>query len=267
MLRTLLASLLLLGLYCGCALGRASLEDRRNSIEVANGTTIHRTENGFNVTDHRGGFHFYPAHNHSEAPAQKRDSGWITSLWGYGTSFTYFTARWFVPPTPATNEGQVLFFFNSLESTGGNEILQPVLQYNNIISGWSLAAWYGGPAGYFHSTPVAVHSGDSIIGYIYQSGSTWVVLGYVNSVLVAEITVSTSTISSIQPYAQLTLEVYYVTECSAYPPSDYITFEYITIVDSGEIVSPYWYPDVYANSCAAYALNSPVPTLEWDSFY
>jgi len=260
---TLFITLCLFGLFSTISFGRTTWEDRKNAIEVANGTTISRTGDGFNVTDSRGGFHFYPAQNHSSA---KRDSGWQTSLWAYGTEFTYFTARWFVPPTPTNNEGQTLYFFNSVENSATNEILQPVLEFNSIISGWSLAAWFGGPGGYFHSTAVVVHPGDSIIGYIIQSGTTWYIYGYVNLNLVASITVSEATISAIEPYAQLTLEVYGVNHCTDYPPSDYITFDYITIVNDGSIVTPVWYPNVYETDCGQGATSTPVPTLTWDIY-
>jgi len=247
-------------------IGRTTWEDRKNAIEVANGTSIVRTADGFNVTDSRGRYRFYPAQNSSSSSSKKRDSGWQTALWAYGSEFTYFSANWFVPPTPSYDEDQVLFFFNSLENSATNEILQPVLQYNNIISGWSLASWYGGPAGYFHSSAVAVNPGDSILGFIFLDGSTWYILGYANSNLIAWITVSDSTISLIEPYAQLTLEVYGVNYCSDYPPSNYITFDNVEISNDGTLVSPYWYSDIYESDCGQSATNTPVPTLKWDSF-
>jgi len=263
----LFISLCLFALFSATSFGRSgrtTWEDRKNAIEVANGTTISRTAGGFNVSDSRGGFRFYPAQNRSSA--SKRDSGWQTSLWAYGTEFNYFTARWFVPPTPTNNEDQVLYFFNSVENSETNEILQPVLQFNSVISGWSLACWFGGPGGYFHSTAVAVHPGDSILGIIFQSGGYWYIYGFVNLILATSISVSEGTISSVEPYAQLTLEVYGVNYCADYPPSCYITFDYITIENDGTVVTPYWYPDVYETDCGQGATNTPVPTLTWDSY-
>ena len=91
----------------------------------------------------------------------KRDSGWIASVWTY-SNYTYFNAVWkgmvrgggrevyknkgivqgvksgrgrekshintSVPPTPAVSTNNILFFFNSFESNHYNDILQPVLQ-------------------------------------------------------------------------------------------------------------------------------------------
>jgi len=248
------------------AFGRPTFEDRENAIEVKNATLITRTAEGVILSEPNNRVErFFP--NVERSPHEKRTSTWQTSLWATGTAYNYFYAYWFVPPKPTTTtDGQILYFFNSFEDSTETEILQPVLQWNKgSISGWSLASWYGSSAGYYFSTPVAVNAGDSICGYIYQSGTNWIVDGYVNGVLTSTITVAQSVISRTQPHAQLVLESYYVTECTDYPPSDYITFDYIDIWDGSSRAYPTWTADVYSTTCGETATNSPVPTLTWTS--
>jgi len=259
------ASLVLFALFVAffvSAWGRPTFEDRENAIQVENGTVITRLQNGVRVVGPAGGRErFFP--NLEQSTRAKRTTTWQTSLWATGRSFNYFYAYWFVPPVPTNNENQILYFFNSFEDSTETEILQPVLQFNKVISGWSLSSWYGSNAGYYLSTPVAVHPGDSICGEIYLSGSTWTVEGFVNGVLTSTISVASSTISATQPYAQLVLESYYVNHCTDYPPSDYITFNYIDIWDGSSRVYPTWVSDVYSTTCLETATNSPVPTLTW----
>jgi len=246
------------------AFGRATLQDRENAIEVKNGTVITRTSEGVSVQEpHRSSPRFFP--NVERSVHEKRTGTWQTSLWATGTAYNYFYAYWFVPPKPTTtSDGQILYFFNSFEDSTETEILQPVLQWNKgSIAGWSLASWYGSSAGYYFSTPVAVNAGDSICGFIYQSGSNWIVDGYVNGALISTITVAQRVISATQPYAQLVLESYYVTECTDYPPSEYIRFDYIDIWDGANKANPTWVADVYSTTCGETATSTPLPTLTW----
>ncbi len=52
-------------------------------------------------------------------------------------------SQWTVPPAPASNDGQTLYFFNGLEDINDVvSIIQPVLGWNgNGLSNWSIAAW------------------------------------------------------------------------------------------------------------------------------
>jgi len=252
--------------------GRVTLEDRRNAVQVSSGAHISRSKSGMSVAEPNGRLRFYP--NQEKSASEKRgninaNGGWVTSLWTYGTAFTYFTGSWFVPPTPtSTSDEQILFFFNSFEDTNETEILQPVLQWNNGLTGWNLACWYGGSAGYVHTTPVALNAGDLITGVIEQVGQTWNVSAYVNNSLTptASISVSFNTIVQLQPTAQWVLETYYINQCSDYPPSNFITLDYVTIKDNGSVVpNPLWSTGIYNQSCGEGATSSPIPILSWSA--
>eukprot|EP00026_Physarum_polycephalum_P010860 Phypoly_transcript_11042.p1 GENE.Phypoly_transcript_11042~~Phypoly_transcript_11042.p1 ORF type:complete len:231 (+),score=13.25 Phypoly_transcript_11042:87-695(+) len=123
------------------------------------------------------------AHPRDEAHAMKRDSsasGWVSSFWSWGTSYSYFSAQWVVPQPPVHTQSNIVFFFNSFEGAtpggSGSDILQPVLQYNNGVAGWTLASWYGSGS-YTEATPVHVNVGDTIRGEISLTGGVWYVKG------------------------------------------------------------------------------------------
>ena len=101
------------------------------------------------------------------------------------SSYGKITATWTVPMTPATNDGQTLFFFPGFMDINDVElIIQPVLGWNDGQSGvgpWNIASWNCCPSGTAnYSTPVTVNTGDVIQGIIKgtckagtQSCSTW----------------------------------------------------------------------------------------------
>jgi hypothetical protein len=82
-------------------------------------------------------------------------------------------STWTVPPAPASNDGQTLYFFNGLEDINDVvSIIQPVLGWNgNGLANWSIASWNCCPSGTANeSTPVSVKSGDQIEGYNFPTG-------------------------------------------------------------------------------------------------
>jgi hypothetical protein len=104
-------------------------------------------------------------------------SGWICyASWNRVNTITSFSTTWTVPPAPATDNGQLVYIFNGIQSA--SMIYQPVLQWgsNGEFGGsyWCVASWYadsqGGPA--FHSTPVSVNTGDQLIGIMTLTGQS-----------------------------------------------------------------------------------------------
>ena len=106
-------------------------------------------------------------------PAPISDGWIVNSGWTNATAnpISYFSTKWVVPPSPATNNGQLIYLFNGLQqTTSGPYILQPVLQWGYSDAGggyyWSVANWYVGgkndPA--FCSTSVQVSPGDILQG-------------------------------------------------------------------------------------------------------
>lgn len=247
-------------------MSQATRSNRVNAQVVQNGTHILRQDSELTFIEpttltstHR---------TISSGSFSKRDSGWITSAWTYA-NITYYSASWKVPAAPTNDTGSnIIFFFNSLESSDYRDILQPVLQYNNIIHGWSLASWYGDPSGsYYHTTPVAVNEGDTILGVIELKNDIWSVLGYVNGDLIASITVSFSVVAS-QASAQFALEVYGVEKCEMYPPSNLLTASDIVLKSASGTVTPTWNPSITNNDCDAglnYEPNGSAVHLLWMS--
>ena len=95
-----------------------------------------------------------------------------------GMSATYLT-----PQTPATTNGQTLFYFIGAENTNGNPrqgqpppsgraILQPVLTYDpsgwcvNSTTGWCFSSWYCCPKNVTTHSPYIqdIHPGDAFLG-------------------------------------------------------------------------------------------------------
>jgi len=240
------------------------LTDRSRVQIVENGTRIVNDGKNIYVKEPSGKMSQSPVHN-SSLTEQKRlpINGWYISLWTYA-EYTYYYGVWTVPPIPTYDNGQILFFFNSLENSGGTDILQPVLQLNNGVAGWTLASWYGTPSGeYYESTPVAVSPGEQITGIIYLSGSTWVILGYVNGELETVLEVALST-EGVQYNAEWVLEVYNVDTCTSLPATNEIVESDIILETSAGQVSPVWYYDIYDSDCSpSVAANSNTAVLYW----
>jgi len=251
-------------IVCGLAsstLGASLWRDRSAAIKVANGTHFLHDGKRLIYKEPNGHLEHVTLNPVSKEVKETRlpINGWYDALWTFGT-YTTYQAFWEVPPAPTSNTGQILFFFNSFESSAYNDILQPVLQYNNGVAGWTLASWYGDPSGqYYESSPVAVNPGDWIIGIISVSGSTWSINGYVNGYLASTITVSTATVGATQGNAEWTLEVYNVQTCDGLPPTNGILASTIYLANGASEVYPSWSLDTYSTDC------SPDGYGGWDS--
>ncbi|KAF7307861.1 hypothetical protein MKEN_01146400 [Mycena kentingensis (nom. inval.)] len=156
------------------------------------------------------------------APLQ---TGWITyaSWLNQGSSpIASFTTTWKVPPVPATNHGQTIFLFNSIEPNSGNAIIQPVLQYGPSAAGggsfWAVASWYLVGSQTFFTTPVRVNAGQTLNGIItlvsQQSSSSFTYNTAFTNVGGTSLTIAGS---APLTWATETLEAYGVTAISDYP--------------------------------------------------
>jgi hypothetical protein len=90
-----------------------------------------------------------------------------------------FVSTWTAPPAPA-DQTLTIYFFNGLEGPGGENILQPVLQWGSTAHGaipgsWSIASWYVGGAGSpaFSSEAIPVDPGVNLTGVMELDGTTW----------------------------------------------------------------------------------------------
>ena len=83
----------------------------------------------------------------------------------------FLSAEWSVPPTPASNDGQILFYFPGLEDSNDVvTIIQPVLGWNSdYASAWGIASWNCCISGTtYEATPQKVNPGDTILGYMMR---------------------------------------------------------------------------------------------------
>jgi len=100
------------------------------------------------------------------------ETGWVVyaSWYNFGSSpISSFATAWSVPKKPATDDGQSLFLFNSIEPSRGTAILQPVLQYGPSVAGggsyWNAASWYvAGSQDTYYSPLIHVSVGDTLDG-------------------------------------------------------------------------------------------------------
>jgi hypothetical protein len=140
-------------------------------------------------------------------------------------------SQWTVPPAPASNDGQTLYFFNGLEDINDVvSIIQPVLGWNgNGLSNWSIAAWNCCPSGTTNeATPEAVNPGDQIEGYTFStcgSGSTscptWDVVALDDQNGNFSQLIDTPNEGQTFNWAfGGVLEVYNITQCSDYPAGE-----------------------------------------------
>jgi hypothetical protein len=102
-------------------------------------------------------------------------SGWLEYVSATtSTSYGEIAATWTVPPLPASDDHQTLFFFPGFEDTNEEDnlsIVQPVLQFGTSTAGggtyWAIASWNCcmiGTAWFSHL--VKVNPGDTILGAI-----------------------------------------------------------------------------------------------------
>lgn len=143
----------------------------------------------------------------------------IDDLYGY----------WHVPSPPAES-GALVYLFNGIEPSGGDWIMQPVLQWgsNGAFGGnyYVFASWLVGPQA-FVSNPINVNVGDLLTGVNQQNGVTDSNSSYfvtaadrdVDQLTSLSFTSSNSLYHWVWAFAGV-LEAYNVTSCSQYPPND-----------------------------------------------
>jgi hypothetical protein len=181
-------------------------------------------------------------------------SGWLENAnittGSNAKSYAALVARWTVPSQPASNDGQLLYFFPGFEDIGkAQSILQPVMAWYQ--GQWTIASWNCCLNGVIeHSPPVNVAPGDKLYGSITStcaagslSCSTW-------NVLSIDLTTGDSTLLADAPSeGQLfnwafggVLEPYYVVSCNDYPPEKQLMFSEITVFDENRqaIAKPKW---------------------------
>ena len=120
-------------------------------------------------------------------PPSPTVNGWLVDGSTYTGQLAFLSANWVVPANPTNISGQVLYFFPALLPEPSNdEVLQPVLAWNQNGPGWTIASWRYSTSmqNNHHSALVAVNPGDQLYGYVWGTNcntstrvcSTWQVL-------------------------------------------------------------------------------------------
>lgn len=178
-------------------------------------------------------------------------SGWVESA-----SITAPTNKSFsvvantnkVPPNPANDEGQTLFFFPGLEDVNDatTSILQPVLEYNNHA--WTMTNWNCCITGVAtNSTPITTASGHNIISTTTQNcGANTLSCATWNILSIDAQTRKSTTLAKTPSKGQVfnwafggVTEVYGVNTCSDFPATSEV---YTTLVfdENFRLTNPKW---------------------------
>jgi len=150
--------------------------------------------------------------------------GWLDNAGAYplgqAGNISHFSGLYTVPGDPATDNGQVLFYFIGMQDNNYQavNIIQPVLTWGNGVKGWNLASWDCCPSNITvkSKTIAGFGAGDQIRGTLQrQDSSTWVI----NSTIVKS-GANTTLVSHVGTYfydwSDVTLEVYSVSVCSEF---------------------------------------------------
>jgi len=175
-------------------------------------------------------------------------NGWLDNAGWYPPSgennLNSFTATYTVPGNPPSDSGQVLFYFIGMQDNAYSavNILQPVLTWGNGIQGWNLASWDCCPSNISVASKsiTGFGAGDQIYGTIQRMNSdTW----EVNSVIAksgANTTLYPQVGTYLYDWADVTLEVYSVSECTQFAKGP-MTFSKLVLKDAqGQSLSPQW---------------------------
>lgn len=181
------------------------------------------------------------AENNAAPTTSPEIDGWVENanvVAEPGETFGAIIARWRVPPSPARNDGQVLYFFPGLEDINQTlSILQPVLGW--YVGQWTIASWNCCINGVVAvSNAVDVSPGDEIFGSVTNNcpGQTecaaWNVLSLDMSTGQGTILENTPSEGQIFNWGfGGVLETYYVTSCGDLPRDRWTTFEDIQLFD------------------------------------
>ena len=203
-------------------------------------------------------------------PFKSIPNGWIESAGVYRMDPTNtihsFDAQWTVPPAPIKPQRpETLYYFIGLEDrTQGKltTIHQPVLTWGDQTEGglydneWHLWSWTCCPKNLtWHSPDIAgFNPGDTIYGEIVKmDADTWKIQGgwqatngtWHNTTLISEVG------DFNYNYADVTLEVYNITNCNQMVNGN-VTFSNLHLTtDKGtkDWVPSMWYPSGFPNDC------------------
>jgi hypothetical protein len=206
------------------------------------------------------------------------DHSWVADVQSSssGPPSSWISANWTVPNNPTNIGSQVIYFFPGLvPGSTDDTILQPVLGWNQGISGWSIASWNCCRGGnMLHSAITPVAPGTNLYGYVWgtncnaQTGvcASWQV--FTSAANGPQTTLNTDSYAEVLNWDFAgALEVYTVATCDQYPPDDGLTFSSVTVHDiNGGNYQPAWSTALFnvAPACGRNAsFTSTTATITW----
>jgi hypothetical protein len=253
----------------------SGLRPRECVYAVPSGAHILRTPNGHHVYHPNGTFQIIP-----KCPIQinqvargQQGNGWqVFAFYNATKKATVFDGVWNVPGQPQNPQSQLLYLFTGMVNVWTpvdedftpdqtEDIIQPVLQWGVGPAGggsyWSMASWY--------VADVAIHSelkktafGHSIYGTMHKTGAnTWKIISMdKNTAVSTDLNVQRDN-TYVEPWAFVTLEVYKVQACNAYPV-DPVNFNNLLIQSGSTKETPRWKASAYQKICnEAVKIKSP----------
>jgi len=239
---------------------------RQCVLEVESGSHIYETDDGLRVTREINGLlHSYevdvPLECHTDGfveqlmhkRAMRRaenpvPDGWLDNAGAYplgkAGNISQFTGVYTVPGDPASNSGQVLFYFIGMQDNNfaAVNIIQPVLTWGNGVSGWNLASWDCCPKNITvqSKTITGFAAGDEIKGTLKrQSDSTWLI----DATIVksgANTTLTSHVGDYLYDWSDVTLEVYSVSVCAQFAKGPMKFTNLQLLGPNGETLKPTW---------------------------
>ncbi len=160
---------------------------------------------------------------------------------------TSFNGHWKVPKGPSNQTGPVLFYFIALDRSfpNYNEILQPVLEWNNSGSAkWDIVSWYcvNNQSCQRDKNYKFVSVNDSVAGYLEYQGNPlqwWI---YTDDITTGTESVLNVSSSGAWHTNYVTLETYGVNSCSNLPGG--ADFTGLSIMGA----TPSWSPEYNATA-------------------
>jgi len=173
----------------------------------------------------------------SYAPEKSAD-GWLDNTWfPIANNLKRFSGNYLVPSTPASDNGQILYYFIGAVSPVPDTILQPVLTY---YSGWSIASWNCCPSGQAHeSTPLyGFGPGSTLFGEIARSANdAWTITSTFNG---KSTTLTVPNAGRTWTRLDVTLETYYVAKCNNFANGRAVFSNMQVQYTDGSFAKPTW---------------------------
>jgi hypothetical protein len=168
---------------CVHEIPHGSTVDADGNVQDAKGAVLARYDPcGYKPTLKFGTqVHESPAASSTTQTSSPTVNGWVSwvkqTIPSGSTTWNFLATGITVPPDPIRRTGQLLYYFNGLEPSNGNRIVQPVLQWGSSPAGggnyWAIASWIvWGDGRAYHTGISQVNVGDYILATVNLTNAT-----------------------------------------------------------------------------------------------